>query len=142
MIFSLFPRFLFERTGVAALAILLLGNLAACGLLREPVATPRPTPVLSVTADQVAQAMSADEFYSTYGQSTLLIRGIVSSVDPQPDHLIVGLATSGSTAVLCDLGNHPPSVNTGDTITVRSANPEQDVSREQSAVMIHNCSLP
>ena len=126
---------------LAALASLLFAGLSACGLLREPLPTARPTPVVPVTADQVAQAMDADAFYSTYGQTTLLVRGTVSFIDQQPDHLILQFATSGSTAVLCDLGKTSSSVKVGDVVTVRSTNPGQDVARETAAVMIKNCTL-
>jgi hypothetical protein len=127
--------------GPAALTIWLLISLAACGLLRQPPATPRPTTVVQVTADQVAQAMDEDRFYATYGQTTLLIQGAVAAVDQQPDHFIVTLATSGPTQVLCDLGTTTPAIKVGETVTVRSANPEQDVARQDAAVLIHNCTL-
>jgi hypothetical protein len=129
--------------GRGAVLALLLANLAACGLLREPLPTPRPTAAaIGVTADQVAQAMEADQFYATYGQTTLLIQGTVASVNQQPNHLILELATRVPTRVLCDLGNQAASAKVGDTITVVSANPERDVSRQASAVMIKNCSIP
>jgi predicted small lipoprotein YifL len=126
----------------APLVLLLLAALAGCGLLREPLPTPRPTTVARVTADQVAQAMDSDQFYATYGQTALLIEGSVASVDPQPDHFIVTLATGVHTKVQCDLGNRAPPIKAGDTITVRSADPEHDVSRQDAAMMIRNCAIP
>ena len=124
---------------LAALALLLL---AACGIFREPQATLRPTTVVQVTADDVAQAMDEDRFYSTYGQTTLLVRGTVAALDPQPNHFTVTLATGVRTKVLCDLGSQTPSVHVGDVITVRSADPENDVQRQDAAVLIKNCTLP
>ena len=121
---------------------LLVMSLSACGLFREPLATPRPTTVAQVTADQVAQAMDEDRFYATYGQTVLLIQGTVAAVDQQPDDFVVTLATSVRTKVLCDLGNIAPGVKVGEAITVRSANPEKDVARQDAAVLIHNCTLP
>jgi hypothetical protein len=128
-------------TSYVAGAILLI-CLSACGLFREPLATPRPTTVAQVTADQVAQAMDDDTFYATYGQTSLLIQGRVAAVDQQANHFIVTLATGVRTKVQCDLGNKAPAVRVGDTITIRSANPEQDVSRLDAAVLIHNCTIP
>lgn len=116
--------------------------LAGCSLFREPSPTPRPTTVAQVTADDVAQAMDNDAFYSTYGQTTLLIRGTVAALDPQPGHFTVTLATSVRTQVLCDLGGQAPPIKVGDVITVRSADPGNDVSRQDAAVLIHNCALP
>jgi hypothetical protein len=127
---------------LASCALVLLICLPACGLLREPLATPRPTSVVQVTADQVAQAMDGDHFYATYGQTTLLIQGTVAAIDPQPGHFILTLATSGSTQVLCDLGNKAPTVKTGDSVTVRSADPEKDIARQDAGVLIRNCTVP
>jgi len=123
-------------------ALVLLIGLAGCGLLREPLATPRPTSVVQVSADQVAQAMTDDRFYATYGQTTLLIQGTVAAIDRQPGHFIVALTTSGPTQVFCDLGNKTAAVKAGDSITVRSAAPEHDVARQAADVLIHNCALP
>ena len=121
---------------------LLVASLAACGLLRQPLATAQPTTVVTVTADQVASAMEADNFYSAYGQTTLLIEGTVASVNVQPGDLIVELATSLPTTVLCDLGSPSAAVKVGDVLTVASANPAQDVQRQPSAVMIRHCDIP
>src|SRR5258708_25899139 len=93
---------------LAGCALVLLICLPACGLLREPLATPRPTSVVQVSADQVAQAMDDDRFYATYGQTTLLIQGTVAAIDPQPGHFILTLATSASTQALCGLGKNAP----------------------------------
>lgn len=130
------------RWTAAVLLLSLVASLSACGLLREPLPTPVPTTVVRVTADQVAQAMEADEFWTTYGHGALLIQGTVASVNQQPNHFILELATSVPTTVLCDLGKQAASAKVGDTITVESANPEQDVLRQPSAVMIQNCTLP
>ena len=123
-------------------AILFAFCLSACGLLREPLATPQPTSVVQVSADQVAQAMDDDRFYATYGKTTLLIQGTVAAIDPQPQHFVLTLATSGSTQVLCDLGNQSAPIKAGDSVTVRSADPENDVARQDSGVLIHNCTIP
>jgi hypothetical protein len=126
---------------LAALAVL-LGALAACSIFREASPTPRPTTVASVTANQVAQAMDNDEFYSTYGHTTLLIQGTVAALDPQPGHFTVTLDTGVRTKVLCDLGQQTAPVKVGDSITVRSADPENDVQRQNASVFIKNCTLP
>jgi len=123
-------------------ALVLLIGLAGCGLLREPLATPRRTSVVQVSADQVAQAMTDDRFYATYGRTTLLIQGTVAAIAQQPGHFIVTLATSGPAQVFCDLGTKAAAVKTGDSITVRSADPERDVARQDADVLIHNCTLP
>ncbi len=130
-------------------AVTLLTGLSACDLLREPrpgaqsSPTPNPAfPVVRVTADQVAQAMEQDEFFADYGQSRLLIQGTVSLVKRQDSDLIIELETSVPTKVICDLGNYFGIIRVGSTVTVESAFPQRDASRQQSAVMLKNCTIP
>ena len=121
----------------ATLALLLA--LSGCGVFRETPPTPLPTTVVKISADQAAQAMQDDNFYATYGHSTLLIKGSVVAVDPQPNHLIVTLATSLPTQVQCDLGSLAAAVKPGDTLTLRVTDPENDVLRQDGALFIKNC---
>jgi len=124
---------------------LLFTSLAACGGLREPQPAAQPNPILPivhVTSDQIARAMQEDRFFAVYGQTTLLIQGTVLSVNQQGNDLVVALDTSLSIKVLCDIGSQSAAVHVGDTITVKSAYPERDASRQPSAVMLKNCSIP
>jgi hypothetical protein len=129
--------------------IALLTSLAACTLLREPqrIAQPNVTPrivfpAVHVTADQVARAMQEDHFFADYGQTTLFVQGIVLSVNQQNNDLVVELDTSIPTKLLCDTGGHLSTVHIGDTIIVKSDFPQRDASRQTSAVMLRNCSIP
>src|SRR6185369_16459949 len=88
----------------ALMALILLASLAGCGLFRETPVTPQPTSVAHITADQAAQAMDEDRFWSTYGRSALAIQGTVAALDQQPNDLLLTLAASGPTQVVCDLG--------------------------------------
>src|SRR5579859_3286220 len=81
------------KLGVLAGLAMLAALLAGCSVFRQALPTPRPTTVAQVTAVQVAQAMNNDEFYSTYGHTTLLVQGTVTAVDPQPAHFTLTLAT-------------------------------------------------
>ncbi len=139
------PLFLFR----IAIVLLLLAILAACQYLREPnpaappVASPNPAfPVVHLTADEAAQAMEQDRFFSTYGQSTLLIQGTVSATRRQDADLFVTLGTTVPTKVICDLPNYLGIVRVGDTVTVQAAYPQRDASRQGSTVMIKNCAIP
>jgi hypothetical protein len=85
--------------------------------------------------------MEDDRFWATYGQTPLLIQGTVAAVDQQPGHFIVTLATGLRTKVLCDLGDKTPALKAGGDITIRSADPERDVKRQDAAVLIENCAL-
>ena len=108
---------------IPSVALAVLASLAGCGLLRETPVTPQPTTVVQVTADQAAQAMDEDRFWSTYGRSALLIQGTVAALDQQPNDLIVSLATSGQTQVLCDLGTADAAIKIGDLVVVDAGCP-------------------
>ena len=115
-------------------------SLAACNVLREPRRTPLPSPtpaVVQVTADEIAQAMQEDHFFSDYGQNTLLVRGVLASLYWQDNIHIAALSTSIQTSVLCDLGTASPMVHPGNTITVTA--PAADAQRASFAVMLRNC---
>ena len=119
--------------------LLMFTSLAACGS-RESSTAPQvtsATPVVHVTAEQIAQAMQDDRFFADYGNTTLVVQGIVSSVTQQNGDVIIRLKTSGPMKVLCHLGNHLPKLTVGDTITVQSADPQ----RNGSAVGLWNCSV-
>jgi hypothetical protein len=95
-----------------------------------------------LTADQVAQAMQQDAFFSTYGQNSLLIQGTVVSINRNGSDLIVILDSTVPTKVECDLGNHESAVHVGETITILSENPGSDASRDAGMVLLRNCRIP
>ncbi len=132
-----------------AIILLLLAMLSACQYLREPSPTPAPIPspnpaypVVHLTADQAARAMEDDEFFSDYGQSTLLIQGTVSATRRQDADLLITLDTTVPTKITCDLANYLGIVRVGDTVTIQSAYPRRDASRQGSTLMLKNCTLP
>lgn len=124
-----------------------LASLSACAFLREPTPSPQPIvtpifPIVRVTADQIARAMEQDQFFSQYGESTLLIQGTILLVNQQDNHFMVELDTTVPTKVWCDLGNHSSVVEAGDRITIQSAFPQRDALRQASALVLRNCSIP
>jgi hypothetical protein len=125
--------------GILALVML---STPACSVLRQQI--PTPTMDLArqvhVTADQIAQAMQEDHFYSDYGQNELVVQGTVLSVDDQKNGTTISLATRVSTGVACELGKGATRVKAGDSITV-SARADQAL-REPNAVLLKNCSIP
>jgi len=122
-----------------ALIIILALALAGCGVLREAPVTPPPTSVVQITADQAAQAMDEDRFWSTYGHSALAIQGTLAALDQQPNDLTVTLATTRQTQVVCDLGRQSTALKAGQAVTVQVSDPENDVERQDGAVFIKNC---
>ena len=125
-------------------SIALLVSLTACAFAPQQPVTPPPQPTfpsVHVTADQAAQALQNDSFFSTYGQTILLIQGTVTSIGQQDGNYTVALATTGPAKVFCDIGANVPTVNVGDVITVQSANLQQDASRETSGLLLKNCTI-
>ena len=108
----------------------------------KPTLAPTPTlPSAQVTADQVAQSMQDDQFFTDFGDTTLLIQGTVAAVEQQGSHTRLKLATSLPINVVCDISPESPGVHVGELITVKSANPPRDASRDASSVLLNNCSL-
>jgi hypothetical protein len=127
------------RVGVILLGVI---YLAACSALREPRRIPplTATPaIVQVTADEIAQAMQEDRFFSDYGQNTLLVRGVLASLYWQNNVHVAALSTSIQTTVLCDLGSATTSVRPGNTITITA--PAADAQRASFAVMLRNCKV-
>ena len=75
------------RCGLAAAVLM---SLSGCENFRSPVPTPAPEPTLQLTANEVAEAMQDDSFFSNYGSSILLVRGEISSVEQQGTFTVVG----------------------------------------------------
>jgi len=124
-----------------ALIVILALALPGCGVFREAPVTPPPTSVVQITADQAAQAMDEDRFWSTYGHSALAIQGTLAALDQQPNDLTVTLATTRQTQVVCDLGRQSTSLKAGQGVTVQVSDPENDVERQDGAVFIKNCHI-
>lgn len=124
----------------------LLAGVDACGTAQKSSRPPRPQPqptfpTAHVTARQVVTAMNDDNFFADYGQTTLLIRGTVASVNRHGHDTVIGLGTTLPAKVLCDLGSRRPSVRVRDVITIESVNPQRAASRVSAGVMLTNCRI-
>jgi hypothetical protein len=127
---------------ILLLILLLAGSctLAACGLLRQQVATPTPQ-VVHVTADEIALAMQEDHFYSDYNPDALMVQGVVNDVRQANNDYLLELATQINTKVLCDFGTQAPNAKKGDTIEVYSPDAHA-AQRQNNAVLLVDCSIP
>lgn len=121
------------------LLLLLLVALPACslsGVLRRST----PTPVeVQVTADQIAQAMQEDEFFSDYRGDMLLVTGKVNAVNQKDRDTRLELETSLPTKVVCELGTQTITAKPGDSVTVQAQAAEAE--RAPSAVLLKNCRM-
>ena len=129
-----------NRVAVAvAVLMLLLAGSAACGPTRRGSSAPQSTPLRHVTANQVAQAMQADNFFAAYGKLTLFVAGTVSSVNRQNNDQIVALQTDVPTIVRCEVSDLSAPIHVGQSITIQAQT--ADAQREPSAVMLRNCKI-
>jgi hypothetical protein len=124
------------------LLLLLLAGMPACGLnqiLRQGTPVPRPPVEAKVTADQIAQAMQNDEFYSQYRGNMLLVTGKIHTVNQNGNDTQLELETSLPTKTICDLGTQTALPNPGDQVTVQALAAEAE--RAPSAVLLKNCRI-
>jgi hypothetical protein len=124
------------------ISLLILTGLTACGLssvLRQGTPTPAPVRDVQVTADQAAQAMQQDEFFSTFRGQRLIVQGKVRSVIHTNSSTQIELDTNLPIKVLCDLGSQPTQAQPGDAITVQAQ--AADAERAPSAVVLKKCAV-
>jgi hypothetical protein len=93
---------------MAASAAFLAGYAVAVGGLRVEHATP----------DRLAQAMSADEFYSDFRHDTVIVRGTVASVSATGTTTTIVFQTAGAWRTECQTTDAGPATRAGDTLTV------------------------
>jgi len=89
------------------------------------------------TPDLLANAMEGDHFYSDYGKNTLIVQGVVASVNTQNGDTVIGFKTSSTYQALCDLGTATSNAKIGDTVTVLAEGGTAE--RQSSAVLLTGC---
>ncbi len=109
--------------------------LVSCASLREPSPlTPTPATV-QVTADQIAQAMQEDHFFSDYEGDILQVQGTVANVAAEAGGTVVELQTGIPTKVRCHVDGSISTLQPGAAITVESSQGQ----RENGAVGLLHC---
>lgn len=96
--------------------------------------------IKSATPTQLANAMKNDDFYSSYDENTLLVHGVVSSVNKQGSSHIIGLSANSSYKALCDLGNTATVPKEGSTITILAEGATAE--RQTNGVLLKDCIIP
>lgn len=96
--------------------------------------------ITEVTPDEMVQAMSADNFYGLYRESTLLITGIVADVSRQNGETLVQLGTHSSSKAYCDIGTATTTLSAGDSIRALA---EGEIANRlpQGGVMLVGCKV-
>jgi hypothetical protein len=119
-----------------ALAIIVVLGLGASFLVGDRHALQNMT-IAHATPDQIANAMEGDYFYSNYRENTLIVQGVVASVDMQNGSQIIGFKTSSSYQALCTMSTPSSTIKVGDNITILTEGPIAE--RESTAVMLVGC---
>jgi hypothetical protein len=115
---------------VAGIVLFLLGDIHAVQNMT----------IKRITPTQAANAMKADNFYTNYRESSLLVQGTVSSVSNSHNDLVVSFNTSSTFQARCDFGSSAAIFHQGQTITILSEGGAAE--RQPSAVLLTNCILP
>jgi hypothetical protein len=94
--------------------------------------------VVRISVQRAVRAMQDDVFFAHYNDTTLLIHGTVSSIARREGTTTLMLGSPGG-RVRCEIGNQPSPVLMGHAITIKVANPQQDVSRSSDGLTISPC---
>ncbi len=93
-----------------------------------------------VTASDAGVAMASDDFYSLYGDSTLLVTGRVASVRSTADGTIVNFATTSRFGASCELRATGYTFSPGARVTLVT---QADAARrDPSSVFLSDCVIP
>ena len=95
--------------------------------------------IVEVTPDQMIRAMSADDFYGFWRESTLIAAGTVAGVSQQNGDTLIQLTTSSMSKAYCDIGNATTSLAAGAPIRILAEG--EKASRMPSGVMLLGCKV-
>ena len=93
----------------------------------------------NVTANQAAEAMKNDDFYSNYKENILIIRGQVSSYSKSGTTTTIGLKTDSSYSLSCTLNDASVFDKVGDVITIEGIG--GTAVRDPSGVSFPDCKI-
>ncbi len=95
--------------------------------------------IVQVTPDQMAQAMSTDDFYGLWRESTLIASGTVAGVSQKDGDTLIQLTTSSVSKAYCDIGSTTTTLVAGDPIRILAEG--EIASRVPSGVMLLGCKV-
>ncbi len=93
--------------------------------------------IVEVTPDQMAQAMSTDDFFGLWRESTLIASGTVAGVTQQNGDTLIELKTDSVSKAYCDIGSTTTSFAAGDSIRILAEG--EIANRIPSGVMLVGC---
>lgn len=126
-----------RRTIRALAGLTVLAGVAGAGYLVGSAEAISNLAVLKVTPTELANAMRADTFYSSYSMSSLVVRGIVSSVSSDKGATVINFKTAGPFGVSCRLDPSDTSPTSGMAVTVVSEG--NNALRKTDDVLLTGC---
>jgi len=129
-----------KKAILAILGIIILVIICAGFYLLGNIHAVQSMSIKRVTPDQIASAMKADNFYSNYRQSTLIVKGQVFSVSKVNNSVQVTFKTATSYGAFCDLASGTKAPIPGNTITVISNG--GPAKRQTNGVLLVDCMIP
>ncbi len=119
--------------------IVLIGAVAASYLAGDGHALSLMA-ITRATPDQIATAMESDNFYGLYRERTLIVAGVVASVQTQGNDTIVEFQTKNSIYKARCSFDTPPAVQAGDALTVAAEG--YTAERQPDGVLLTGCAIP
>ncbi|MGH7723321.1 MAG: hypothetical protein ACRENL_10925 [Candidatus Dormibacteria bacterium] len=93
-----------------------------------------------MTANAAAKAMSDDDFYSLFGDSTLLVTGSVASSKPTAGGTLVSFATSSAFGAACQVETARVDLKPGTAVTFVTQ--AEAANREPGSLLLTGCVQP
>lgn len=97
-------------------------------------------PITRVTAAAAARAMADDDFYSSFGDSTLLVTGSVASSTKTAEGTLVSFDTGSSFGASCEVATSQAKFTPGMTVTFVTQ--AEAANRDAAGVTLTGCVLP
>lgn len=95
--------------------------------------------IVEVAPDQMVQAMSADNFYGLWRESTLIASGTVAGVTQQNGDTLIQLKTDSVSKAYCDIGTATTSLAAGDPIRILAEG--ERANRVPQGVVLVGCTV-
>ncbi len=120
----------------AVLALAVLALSVGAGFLWGDKRALDTLSIVQVTPNQMAEAMSADNFYGLWRERTLVAHGTVAGITQQGSETLIELTTDSVSKVYCDMSS-TTTLAAGDSVRVVAEG--ERANRMPSGVLLTGC---
>jgi hypothetical protein len=93
--------------------------------------------IKTITSTEAANSMKDDNFYSNYDENTLIVHGVISSLQKNKSSDIVGLVTNSTYKTYCNVSSVSSTLKIGEKITLVAI--AATAERDPQGVTFTNC---